>query len=58
RICEKANNTSPQIPERLKEYKEAMRDRLIIGSVPKYENQSKGLSYDIRRIEIPSELDV
>ncbi|KAA6306131.1 hypothetical protein EZS27_042214, partial [termite gut metagenome] len=42
RICEKANNTSPQIPGRLQEYKEAMGDRLIIGSVPKYENQSKG----------------
>jgi hypothetical protein len=32
------------IPERMKEYKEAMGDRLVIGSVPKYhnENQSKG----------------
>ncbi|KAA6299991.1 MAG: hypothetical protein EZS26_003873, partial [Candidatus Ordinivivax streblomastigis] len=27
---------------RLQEYKEAMGDRLIIGSIPKHENQSKG----------------
>jgi hypothetical protein len=30
------------VPERLKEYKEAMGDRLVIGSIPKQENQSKG----------------
>ncbi|MDR2118551.1 MAG: hypothetical protein LBP25_03330, partial [Tannerellaceae bacterium] len=39
------NDTATQsfpVPERLKEYKEAMGDRLVTGSVPKHENQSKG----------------
>jgi hypothetical protein len=29
-------------PERLKEYREAMGERLVVGSIPKHENQSKG----------------
>jgi N12 class adenine-specific DNA methylase len=39
------NNNSTQsfpVPERLKEYKEAMGERLVIGSIPKHENQSRG----------------
>jgi hypothetical protein len=39
------NNNGRQsfpIPERLKEYKETMGERLVIGSIPKHENQSKG----------------
>ncbi|MDR1632347.1 MAG: DNA methylase, partial [Dysgonamonadaceae bacterium] len=39
------NNNGTQsfpIQERLKEYKDTMGDRLVIGSIPKHENQSKG----------------
>jgi hypothetical protein len=39
------NNNSRQffpIPEWLKEYKDTMGERLVIGSIPKHENQSKG----------------
>jgi hypothetical protein len=42
---ESNNNNSAQscpIPERLKEYKDTMGDKLVIGSVPKH-NQSKGV---------------
>jgi hypothetical protein len=36
------NGTSSfPVPERLKEYKETMDDRLVIATVPKHENQSK-----------------
>jgi hypothetical protein len=37
-----SGTSSFPVPERLKEYKETMGDRLIIGNVPKHENQSKG----------------
>jgi predicted nucleic acid-binding Zn-ribbon protein len=38
------NNGTPTfpVPEHLKEYKDMMGERLVIGSVPKHENQSKG----------------
>jgi hypothetical protein len=31
------------IPERLKDYKDTMGERLIIATVPKYENEKKGV---------------
>jgi hypothetical protein len=41
----KSENSNPSqalpVPERLKDYKEAMGDRLVIGSVPKYDNENK-----------------
>jgi hypothetical protein len=30
------------LPERLKEYKETMGERFVIGNIAKHENQSKG----------------
>ncbi|MDR0506800.1 MAG: N-6 DNA methylase [Dysgonamonadaceae bacterium] len=36
-------NLKPSVPERLREAKEAFGDRLVIGSIPKHEHQSKGV---------------
>jgi N12 class adenine-specific DNA methylase len=41
---EKSEQTYPHpIPDRLKDYKETMGDRLVIATVPKYENERKGI---------------